>query len=158
MRKVINKKVCDTETAKQLGVIYAGEFGDAGGYEEALYINKSKQHFIYGNGGSESKYTRPTIDLFTEEEAENWLKANKKEYVKDDAKITESEKPTKKMPAAPKKEKTRAKPRTYTEADKAFIADKNNSIESVMEKFGYDKTAAHKMRAYFKKRLRAAED
>jgi hypothetical protein len=46
MRKVIDKKICDTATAKQLGVIHIGEFGDANGYEEQLYITKAKQHFI----------------------------------------------------------------------------------------------------------------
>jgi hypothetical protein len=52
-----------------------------------------------------------------------------------------------------KTEKTKKKRREYTHEDKVFIADKNNSIKSLMEKYGYDKTTAHKMRAYFKKRL-----
>jgi copper chaperone CopZ len=49
--------------------------------------------------------------------------------------------------------KGRGKRRDYTEEDKIFIADKNNSVESLMEKFGYDRTTALKMRAYFKKRV-----
>jgi hypothetical protein len=76
MKKIVKGKQCDTETAQQLGVKYVGEFGQANGYEEQLFVNKRNQHFIYGNGGTESKYTRPTIELFTEEEAENWLKEN----------------------------------------------------------------------------------
>jgi len=38
-----------------------------------------------------------------------------------------------------KKEKTtRRKQRIYTDEDKKYIADKNNPIESLMEKYGYD--------------------
>ena len=34
MKKLINKKWYDTNTATQLGVKYAGEFGNADDYEE----------------------------------------------------------------------------------------------------------------------------
>ena len=77
MRKIINKKLCDTETATLLGSICVGEFGDPTGYEEKLFVTKTKQHFIHGVGGPESKYVKPTIELFTDEEAANWLKENK---------------------------------------------------------------------------------
>ena len=154
MKKLINKKWYDTATAAQLGVIHVGEFGDADGYEEQLFITKSKQHFLYGNGGPESKYVKPTIELCTEEQAADWLKENGKGEIK-----TASPKSAGKPPVAKNKEKTRAAPRKYTPEDKAFIADKNNPIETVMEKYGYDtKESAYKMRAHFKKRAKAAED
>ena len=152
MKKLINKKWYDTATATRLRVKNAGEFGDAGGYEEQLFVTKSKQHFIYGNGGPDSKYVKPTIELCTEEQAADWLKDNKKDEIKPAA-----PKNTGKPPVA-KKEKTKAAPRKYTPEDKAFIADKNNPIEIIMEKYGYDRENAHKMRAYFKKRIKAAED
>jgi hypothetical protein len=155
MRKRIDGKYCDTETATNLGTKYVGEFGQADGYEEALYVTKTKQHFIYGIGGAESKYTEPAIELCTEKQANDWLKANKKDMPKDDVKI-KSKKPVT-TPAA-KNETTRKKPRNYTPEDKVFIADKNNPIETVMEKYGYDKTTAHKMRAHFAKDKKAAED
>ena len=78
MKKIISGKSCDTEKATLLGSINIGEFGDPTGYEEALYLTKSKQHFIYGNGGAESKYIKPTMELFTDEQAADWLKANVK--------------------------------------------------------------------------------
>ena len=136
MKKLINKKWYDTATATQLGVKYAGEFGDADGYEEQLFVTKSKQHFIYGNGGLESKYTQPTIELCTEKQAADWLKENKKDEIKIAASNNAG-----KPPVTRNKEK-KAAPRKYTPEDKAFIADKNNPIETVMEKYGYDKESA----------------
>ena len=153
MKKLINKKWYDTTTATQLGVKYVGEFGQADGYEELLFITKFNQHFIYGNGGPESKYVKPTIELCTGKEATEWLKANEKDVMK-----APEAKNADKQPVTKTKEKTRAKPRKFTPEDKAFIADKNNPIEAVMEKYGYDKESAHKMRAHFKKRAKAAED
>jgi hypothetical protein len=76
MQKRINGKMCDTETATQLGNKAVGEYGDPTGYEEILYINRMKQHFLYGNGGLESIYTKPTIKLFTDEQAEAWKQEN----------------------------------------------------------------------------------
>jgi len=76
MRKIIKRKLCDTDTATHLGTIYVGEFGDPAGYEEQLFITKTKQYFIYGNGGSESKYIKPTVELMTDEQAELWKKEN----------------------------------------------------------------------------------
>jgi len=77
MRKIIDKKMCDTETATHLGTKYAGEFGQPDGYEEQLFITKTKQHFMYGNGGPESKYPQPAINLATDKEAAAWKKENK---------------------------------------------------------------------------------
>ena len=78
MKKRIDKTLCDTETATKIGVKYVGEFGQSDGYEEQLFITRSKKHFMYGNGGPESKYTKPNIVLATDEEAEAWKKENVK--------------------------------------------------------------------------------
>ena len=108
MKKIVKGKQCDTETATQLGAINVGEFGDATGYEEHLYITKSKQYFIYGNGGSESKYNKPTIDLFTNEEAEAWMKENN---IKATATTKErTDKPKKSIKTKSTKGKTPRKP------------------------------------------------
>ena len=77
MKKRIGKKMFDTETATHIGGKCAGELGDADGYEEQLYITRSKQHFLYGNGGPESKYVKPVIELLTDKEAAVWKKENK---------------------------------------------------------------------------------
>ena len=76
MQKRIKGKLCDTETAARVGTIYSGEFGDPAGYEEQLFITRTKQHFLYVAGGAESRYTKPNIKLFTDEQAEEWKKTN----------------------------------------------------------------------------------
>ena len=76
MRKLINNRTYNTETAKLLGVKYAGEFGNADGYEEQLFMTKNKEYFIYGVGGAESKYVKRTLTLITEKEADAWKKEN----------------------------------------------------------------------------------
>jgi len=78
MKKRIKGKLCDTETAELLGTKYVGEFGQPDGYEEQLFLTKTKQYFIYGMGGSESKYNEPAIVLITEEQAGEWKTGNKK--------------------------------------------------------------------------------
>jgi mRNA-degrading endonuclease toxin of MazEF toxin-antitoxin module len=47
----------------------------------------------------------------------------------------------------------RGKQRKYTQEDKRFIADENNSIGEIAEKYGYTKPYAYKMRHYFRSRL-----
>jgi len=76
MKKRIKGKLCDTDSAKLIGAICSGEFGDPAGYEEKLFITRSKQYFIYGLGGEESKYTKESIKLATDEEAAKWKKEN----------------------------------------------------------------------------------
>ena len=52
----------------------------------------------------------------------------------------------------------RGKQRKYTEEDKKFIADKNNPIGIIAEKYGFTKQYAHKMRHYFRTRLNDSEE
>ena len=72
MKKVINGVSYNTETAKELDAKTFGSFGDADGYEEKLYITKTKQYFLSGAGGPESPYTAPTIKPITKEQAAEW--------------------------------------------------------------------------------------
>ena len=74
MKKKINGKMCDTESAKHLGFRFIGEFGEDHGYEERLYVTKTKQYFIFGSGGPASPYPKPDIKLLTKEHAEEWEK------------------------------------------------------------------------------------
>jgi len=76
MLKRIKGKYCDTASAKLIGAISSGKFGDPAGYEEQLFINRNKQNFLYVAGGPESKYPAEDIQLFTEEQAEEWQKLN----------------------------------------------------------------------------------
>lgn len=59
MKKIINKKVYDTNTAELLHKWDNGRSqGDFSRYAESLYKTKSGAYFVYGEGGAESKYAR----------------------------------------------------------------------------------------------------
>jgi len=77
MQKRIGTKLYDTEKAELLGTKYVGEYGETTGYEEQLFITSRKQqHFLYGIGGTESPYIKPTIIEITDDEAAVWKKEN----------------------------------------------------------------------------------
>lgn len=60
MKKIINGKVYDTETAKQLGAWDNGLGGnDFGAVEETLYRKKTGEYFLYGWGGAGTRYAQP---------------------------------------------------------------------------------------------------
>ena len=109
MKKIIKGHTYDTDTAKQLAFKYVGNFGDAHGYEERLYITKMKQYFVFGTGGPESPYPEPTIKPITQEHADEWEKETSedktpcKEKEPAKAKETKTKKPRK--PAAKKSAK-----------------------------------------------------
>ena len=46
----------DTEKSTEVGHKTFGEFGDAAGYEESLFKNRSGFYFLHGVGGTESPY------------------------------------------------------------------------------------------------------
>ena len=77
MKKKINGKMCDTESAKHLAFKFVGEFGEDHGYEENLYVTKTGQHFLYGTGGPSSPYPKAEIKLLTKEHADAWEKETK---------------------------------------------------------------------------------
>ena len=81
MKKIINKVTYNTNTSSEIGAINVYEFGDPAGYEERLYKTKKNEYFLYGNGGTESKYTEESIAIITEKESKEWLKANKKNLI-----------------------------------------------------------------------------
>ncbi len=76
MKKIINKKTYNTDTAVLLGHITFGVFGDTDGFEEKLFKTKSGNHFIYGLGGVSSKYPAETIIPLSLAEANEWIKNN----------------------------------------------------------------------------------
>ena len=73
MKKVIKGRIYNTEKAKQLNFKYVGEFGDADGYEERIFLTKSGQYFIFGTGGPDSPYPQPKIKPIEKEQADEWL-------------------------------------------------------------------------------------
>lgn len=74
MKKIICKVEYDTETSKIVEKRTYGNFGDADGYEETLYITDSGKYFLYVNGGEESIHPEENIKRMSAQKAEEWLK------------------------------------------------------------------------------------
>ena len=73
MKKIICKKVYDTETAELVKKQTFGYFGDPAGYEESLYKTPEGYYFLYVNGGAESKYVKEDIKRVSAEKAKEML-------------------------------------------------------------------------------------
>lgn len=58
MKKIINGKKYDTATAKALYTMNSGALGDFEHVSETLYIKKTGEYFLYGEGGPMSRYAR----------------------------------------------------------------------------------------------------
>ena len=57
MKKIINGKKYDTETAKMLGETWEGARNDFNFWREELYKKRTGEFFIYGEGGANSRYS-----------------------------------------------------------------------------------------------------
>lgn len=61
MRKIINGKKYDTDTAKEIGSRFSGEsYRDFSYVEETLYRKRNGEFFLYGSGGPASRYVIST--------------------------------------------------------------------------------------------------
>ncbi|NLA52656.1 MAG: hypothetical protein GX860_11145 [Alcaligenaceae bacterium] len=86
MKKIINGKKYDTDTAKILGSTGYSHPGDFSYWYEALYQKKTGEFFLHGVGGAMSKYARSTglnewtggeeIIPLSPEEARKWAEKN----------------------------------------------------------------------------------
>lgn len=56
MKKIINGKRYDTETAKEIGYDYYSNPRDFNYWEETLYRKNTGEYFLHGEGGPASKY------------------------------------------------------------------------------------------------------
>lgn len=81
MKKIINGKKYDTETAKCVGDWDNGCCGDFNFVEERLFRKKTGEFFIHGEGGAASEYAERCIDGYgygekiipiSEDEAKEW--------------------------------------------------------------------------------------
>jgi len=86
MKKIINGRLYNTETAKELGS-YWNELSksDFRNLSEYLYKKKNGEYFLYGEGGAMTKYSESngnttwgSIDIIplTENEAKQWAEKN----------------------------------------------------------------------------------
>jgi|LSQX01.3.fsa_nt_gb hypothetical protein len=60
MKKIINGKRYDTSTAKLVGKASYSNRGDFAYWSEELYLKRTGEFFIYGEGGPLSRYSRST--------------------------------------------------------------------------------------------------
>ena len=61
MKKIINGKLYDTDTAKEVGGwANYGSWRDFNHVEETLYRKRTGEYFLFGEGGPSTKYARRT--------------------------------------------------------------------------------------------------
>ena len=72
MKKIICTVEYDTENAELVAKYTSGNFGDADGFEESLYMTEKGKYFLYVNGGEESPYTAENITRMSAERATKW--------------------------------------------------------------------------------------
>ena len=95
MRKIINGKMYNTKSAKE--IYYwnnGGSYHDFDFCEETLFRKRTGEFFLYGSGGASSKYNRSCglnswegseeIIPYTEEKARKWMEthADVEDYIK----------------------------------------------------------------------------
>lgn len=86
MKRIINGKTYNTETAKLVGEYWNGlGDNDFRSLSEGLYLSKKGQYFIAGEGGPLTKYAleignqtsgSSSIELISKEEAMEWAEKN----------------------------------------------------------------------------------
>ena len=57
MKKVINGKVYDTDTARKIGCFDYGLGDRISGWSDTLYVKRTGEYFLLGEGGPGSKYS-----------------------------------------------------------------------------------------------------
>lgn len=72
MKKIICKVEYDTENAELVAKFTSGEFGEATGFEESLYMTANGKYFLYVNGGEESPYATENITRMSADKAKKW--------------------------------------------------------------------------------------
>lgn len=63
MKKIIDGKTYNTETAKVVSVSCNGEYGNMSYVEETLYKKKTGEYFLYGISGANGKYAEKGLLL-----------------------------------------------------------------------------------------------
>jgi len=76
MRKVIEGKRYDTETAEQVASTSYANYTERTYWSEELYRTKKGNWFLYGEGGDLSKYARSAIIPLTRVKAMSWLEVH----------------------------------------------------------------------------------
>lgn len=69
MKKIINGKVYDTEKAAQKASYNNGRYGDFAYLSETLYLKKTGEYFLHGEGGAQTRYAGRTGNMYHDGEA-----------------------------------------------------------------------------------------
>lgn len=81
MKKIVNGKIYDTETAKLLADYwYGSSTSDFHYIEEILYQKSNSEFFLHGKGGALTKY-RETIGINSWHEGEKIIPLNENEVI-----------------------------------------------------------------------------
>lgn len=95
MKKIINRKTYNTETARSVSVWCNGEYGNMSYVKETLYKKKTGEYFLYGMSGANGKYAESfgcnswsggeAFIPYTEDQAKKWLEkhGSAEEYIKE---------------------------------------------------------------------------
>ncbi|MBE6608145.1 MAG: hypothetical protein E7633_06300 [Ruminococcaceae bacterium] len=70
MKKFINKKLYNTDTAKKIAEYDNGDYGCFGYWEETLYLKKTGEYFLCGWGGP--------MTIYAEALGNNWYSSGSK--------------------------------------------------------------------------------
>ena len=81
MKKIICKKVYDTETATLVKKYNSGFFGDPAGYEESLYKTPGGLYFLYVCGGESSPYPEEDIKRLAKSKVSAWVDNHWSPYI-----------------------------------------------------------------------------
>ena len=89
MKRIINGKRYNTETATTVATASWGSAGDFRAFQESLYLTQRGNWFLAGEGGPLTKWARPAegggtcggagIIPMTENDALDWLEFNREE-------------------------------------------------------------------------------
>ena len=76
MRKVICKKVYDTENATVIKKVTVSFYGDPAGYEEILFQTPDGLFFVYVCGGESSPYPCEDITRLAKNKVNEWIETH----------------------------------------------------------------------------------
>lgn len=76
MKKIIRKRVYDTETASVVKKVTVSYLGDPAGYEKILFQTPEGLYFQYARGGEQSPYVGESITCVAKTKVQQWLDNN----------------------------------------------------------------------------------
>lgn len=77
MKKIINGKMYNTETAEEICKYSSGQYGDFECIRKTLFKKKTGEFFLKAYGGAMTSYEgEETIEPLTEEEAKSFVERN----------------------------------------------------------------------------------